>query len=284
MSKKNETIKDDSLKENKNDRTQKKEPNQAANETGYVPRQQNSQYLVNLLMFIIAVLSGMLIQQYIMSNNKAQEFTTSNSQPPFLNQEIVAPKPKEPLVDMEAIYKEMAERLKKEIQDEENRKNSQKESTLRDEKKTRVQDDIINEKQDSKRVVIDDKMVEDDKSGIKIDPKGPAEFESNGIKFKVNTKNEAKEKEAETERRLKEEEDLKKKEEAARKRKADERERKKKEEEEARQLKKENEKKAQNNKAAVDNVADIPDEIKNFPTKKISQIKTKKMWIPIPNR
>ena len=37
---------------------------------------------------------------------------------------------------------------------------------------------------------ITDKMVEDDKSGIKIDPNGPAEFESNGIKFKVNTKNE----------------------------------------------------------------------------------------------
>jgi hypothetical protein len=241
MSKKNDTVKTDSLKENKNDE---------AKQIVYVPQQQNSQYLVNLLMFIIAILAGMLIQQYFMSNNKTQELTTSNSQAPFLNQEIVAPKPTKPLVDMEEIYKEMSERLKKELLDAENRKNSQKESSRQD---TKRQDDIINEK----KVVIDDKMVDDD-SGIqiknsngnyyqKINPNGePVEFESNGIKFKVNTKNEPDEgkvKEAENERKLKEEQDLKRKEEAERKRKAEERERKKKEAEDAKRLKKENEKK-----------------------------------------
>jgi hypothetical protein len=197
---------------------------------------------------------------------------------------------------------------------EEKRIAREKESHMRKHKQDETIDEENIKKPNVKKVVIDSDRIDDEtatqikldnqKKHVVIDPT-TKNLRVEKVNDEINEKQEInrKEKELNIAKKKKEQDDIRKrKEEQAnekRRREADEREReeirkKELEERKAREAKREQEKqqrekkvKEEPRKAATvveDQKSKMPDEVKNFPSRKISQIKPKKMWIPIPNR
>jgi hypothetical protein len=251
--------------------SEKKEFKESANN---MPTQNNSQqYLLNILIILIAILIGMQIPKF-MNENKSLNGNEFQSQ----DSDLSSQKPAESLIDMEKLYNEISERIKAEIReslilkDRESNKKSDKVVTTTEEL-TKLQDAIINEKENvkAKTISVSDEIVVDD-SAMKI--------QNDGKPFKIDL-NEVKNKQVEEEK----EAQLKNRKIQEGKEKARQAKEKK-----LQQTKKEDkiqvEKEEKNEEASVikktTEKTTVPDEVKNFPSTKIAQIKTKKMWIPIP--
>lgn len=232
---------------------------------------QQSSYVLNFLLFLSAIVIGMLIQQtqvlsILTGGNAAlerppstQQLPTSTSIPP-LKQQVESP------IDMDALYREMSEKIKREVEASFKEKQEKLEKAKEEAKKPVVkakEDEVVNEEQNKpvvktkNKVVIDDSLKTDGQdltinSGDKqqqqkivIDP--------SKIKVVQETKEDAKAKERERQRR-----------------------------EEAAKRLEEKEAKAAKAKQA-DKQVKVPDEVKNFKSSLVSKMKPKKMWIPIPN-
>jgi hypothetical protein len=269
MSKNNSTEKQ-SLKENSN----------------IIPQTNNTrQYLINVLIFLLALLIGTQIPKYV----NEQKALGGNE---FQSQESSVPKSAQPVIDMEKIYKEVSERIRAEIneaqilKERELNQNSNKAPILE-----KPQDDIINEKVAAKTkiVMVSNEIVEDE-SAIKIQSDGsPITIDLNKVKnkqaeeereaqLKKKKIQEAKEK-ARQAKEKKLQEAKKDEKTQTEKEKMEEDPKVKKEKSKIEKEKREEELKVKEQKS---DAVVIPDEIKNFQSTKINQIKTKKMWIPIP--
>jgi prolyl 4-hydroxylase len=251
----------------------------------------NSQYLVTFFLVIIAVLFGMVIQNYL--NDLKQAGKDLNSHEASLNQ---------PQIQIDAIQKEISKMLSEEFSKMYAEKSGKSEATQSGVKnsekslensKTIKEDKIINEQvKVGSKTVNSEKQTDGSNPDIKISNGEPIVLDSANIKFKPESEESKVKQKREKEMAESSEDDLrKKKEELARFRKEKEMKKRKSLEKEPipEDVKKPVEKKSeeqmkqQNSKLNEESKLEIPAEIKNFPTKIISQMKPKKMWIPIPN-
>ena len=338
--------------------------NNQNNDHTYLQQQiQSSNNLkTNIFVFTVAILLGMLIQQgYIhLNQSSSSKMNTYDS-----NFETVANKVEktETNIDLNQLFKEMSENLKREILEtlKNNQEPKAEDTTVKQE--TEKKEPAIVEPENKQQVIVEpENKVPQNKNPVKIDEKivskddedviinddvevplkkeintekktiidfklqedenlvtfgqsnEPIILDTTNMKFKIkNSENDEEEKRRKDEekRRKDEEEGLRREKEERLKRekaqeaemkkqkqKEEERERKRREEMEEKErrvledkerslkLKQEQEKlKNQKSKKEKEPTqSEIPDEIKNFKSKKISQIKPKKMWIPIPNR
>jgi hypothetical protein len=205
----------------------KKEQDNKAMSKEIVYVKQNN-YLVNILVFCLAITIGIILQyntQIIPTTIIPQEQQPLASSSPSIEpkndqiKSIDVPAP----FDMNALYKEMSEKLKKEILE-----------SIDDKKQSiKKEEDLIVNSPATKVVSIDSQPIKEEiNSEIRLTPKNNEKIvlDSNKIKLEPVTTPAPK--------------------------------------------KTSNEQKQPQK---------VPNEVKNFKTKKISEIKPKKMWIPIPN-
>ena len=216
-----------------------------------------SHYITQFLLILSAFLLGLLIQNYLIHNN-SKAIQKDEVDPAFQVQ-------KEPLQvrvgeEMEAIYKEMSDRLRKEILEELTKEKEKNIINNQDVKELEIEQKNTNEieKETKNVVLIDDKKVDDQNSEIKFTGKQPIVINPQTIE----SKREAKVREvAEKERNQREKSVLKEKQNSNTK----------------------SEVQFKEQKIKPENNNNLPDEVKNFKPYKISKMKPKKMWIPIPN-
>lgn len=242
--------------------SEKKELKESANN---MPAQNNfQQYLINILIILIAILIGMQIPKFINENKSVNgnEFQSHDKS----------------FIDMDKLYNEISERIKAEIheahilKERQSNQNSDNVQTTTEEL-TKIQDDIINEKENikAKTISVSDEIVVDD-SAMKIQNDGkPIKIDLNEVKNKQVEE----EKEAELKKRK-----IQEGKEKARQAKEKKLQQSKKEDK--LQVEKEEKKEEVSAKENTGEKTTVPDEVRNFPSTKIAQIKTKKMWIPIP--
>ncbi len=264
-------------KMSKNNSTEKQSIKENSN---IIPQANNTrQYLINFLIFVLALLIGIQIPKYV----NEQKSLGGNE---FQSQESSVPKAAQPLVDMEKIYKEVSERIRAEIseaqilKEREHNQNSNKAQTIPE----KPQDDIINEKvaANTKTVTVSNEIVEDE-SAIKFQSDGsPVTIDLNKVK------NKQAEEEREAQLKKKKIQEAKEKARQAKEKKLQEAKKDEKSQiekekmQEDPKVKKEKRDEELKVKEQKSDAVAIPDEIKNFQSTKINQIKTKKMWIPIP--
>ena len=227
-------------------------------ENAIMPTTQNNSHQYQIIILFVLVVILFVIQV-----------------PRFLNER----KSSEHLIDIEKVYREVSERIRAEInegivlKERESDQNCFKfKSSSSSEELKKPQDDIINEKVDAnvKKVVVSDEKVVDD-SAMKIQNDGkPIKIDLN----EIDKKKVEEEREAELKRKK-----IQEGKEKARQAKEKKLQQAKKEEKTPVEKEEENEKVSIKEKS-TDSVT-IPDEVKNFQSTKINQIKTKKMWIPI---
>ena len=265
-----------------------KDPSPTKSETNSTTKDESStsrplpQYLINFLLFLLAILIGILIQRYI-DDNRVDKLQ---------NQEHVAKKPSEPLIDMEKLYKEMAE-IKRELEEAKRPTNintDSKSTKSQIESKRAAQDDIINENQEVKKGVIGEEVLVDD-SAYKLQSEDgkPLKIDLSEIQRKQQLEKEREEKikTAEAELKRKKIQEAKEKNRLKKEKKLEEDQEKdagKHKAKEADALKKSQDEQSQSAQTKTPSTPEVPVEVKNFQSTKINQIKTKKMWIPIPNR
>jgi hypothetical protein len=206
------------------------------------PEANSSQLLINILVFVIALLLGILVQQHMQPSK--QETNQLQTNP--TNADLVK------LID------ELSAKLKNELLTE------LKSYALSESKKTSQEDSIVNESpkvesvtQASKVVIEHELKTEDSQPEIRITDGKPILLNQDNFKLKPERVHEPEKKPESS--------------------KEEKRQRKPKNREERDRMIKENVKKNGGD------IEQFPDEVKNFKSTKISQIKPKKMWIPIPN-
>jgi hypothetical protein len=220
-----------------------------------------SHYITQFFLFLSAILIGLIIQNYFILPNQysySKAIIKDEVDPAFQVQ-------KEPLQirdgsEMNAIYKEMSEKLRKEILEElsketeikkfkdENNKESDRDKIKSEKNVGQINNDAKN------LVIIDDKKIDDKNSEIKFTGQQPIVIDPQSIDSK---------KQAEKEKMKQEKVAIREKEKRNSKANQDF------------QIKEERKTKENNN--------NVPNEVKNFKSIKISKMKPKKMWIPIPN-
>jgi hypothetical protein len=243
---------------NESNRTISKEIEKSTNQSN------NSHYLTQFLLILSAFLLGLLIQNYLIIPNQYSKAIQKDEVEPAFQVE------KEPLqvrigAEMDVIYKEMSDRLRKEILEELLKEKEIKK--IKDENNNELEHKTFDKKNsyeqitdDKNVVVIDDNKLDDRNSEIKFTDQQPIVINPQT----VVSKREAKTKEeAEKEKIIREKSAIKEKEKQSSNINQDI------------QFKQE--------KISQDIKNNLPDEVKNFKSIKISKMKPKKMWIPIPN-
>lgn len=238
MSKKNAQIKDT---------TEQKEAsnNEPKKEIVYV--QQNN-YVLNIVLFCVAILIGMLLQynQNLLTTRTSltlSDKVENHEHKPVRTTDHPAP------FDMDAVYKQMSDKLKKEIMESISKENQLPIVTTTT-TTTPSEDRIVN---DSPKVIIDAEPIKDEKSEIKFTKTNePIVINPESIQIEKKNEEKKKKRDAEVINRKKQKEEKRKQEESASKKTASQQD-------------------------------EVPAEIKNFNTIKISKMQPKKMWIPIPN-
>jgi prolyl 4-hydroxylase len=204
----------------------------------------SSQLLVNILVFIIALLIGVLVQQHLQQKQE----------PPAQSQ------PSPDNVDLAKLVNELSGKLKSELLAELN-------AAKPEQKEAKQEDSIVNEKPKVETTIQADKVViehelktDDSQPEIRISDGKPIVLNQETLQLKPEKPREP--------RRERKREELRE----------EKRQEKSKIPQERGKAVQEKAKKSETTSAEQ-----IPDEVKNFKAEKISQIKPKKMWIPIPN-
>jgi hypothetical protein len=230
----------------------------------------SSQLTINVLVFIIAILVGILIQSYISKSQQDSRLTTEN----------------ESKLNQQEILKEFGDKIKQDLLNEikslaasptkSDTEQSQnpvvKEEVVQEKKEIK----IIKEEDNERKVSIDENLAKNEAHPeIKFTEGKQIVLNNDKIKFTEETKIDNKLNEAQNPKKnkiTKEEKESLRKEKQKAKLEKDINLKK--------TLKQQNQDLTQDEEEKHSN---IPDVVKNFQSKKISKIKTKKMWIPIAN-